>query len=65
MFKIATIHNLLRSQISIWLKLFMEGGFSFENKKKDRPSKMLKMAKNGGCKIISKEIKIIVSILFR
>ncbi|MGY6767790.1 hypothetical protein [Ligilactobacillus salivarius] len=43
----------------------MEGGQSLENKKKDRPSKMLKMAKNGGCKIISKEIKIIVSILFR
>ena len=65
MSKIATFHNLLRSQIFIWLKLFMEGGLSLENKKKDRPSKMPKMAKNDGRKIISNKIKIIVSILFR
>lgn len=43
----------------------MEGGLSLENQKKDRPSKMPKMAKNDGRKIISKKIKIIVSILFR
>ena len=35
MSKIATFHNLLRSQIFIWLKLFMEGGLSLENKKKE------------------------------
>lgn len=43
----------------------MEGGFSLENKKKGMPSKIPKMAKNVGRKIISKKIKIIVSILFR
>ena len=56
MSKVAASHNLLCSQISIWLKLFMEGGSeALKPKKKGRPSKMLKMTKKDARKILKKE----------
>lgn len=56
MSKVAASHNLLCSQISIWLKLFMEGGSeALKPKKKGRPSKMSKMTKKDARKILKKE----------
>ena len=56
MSKVAASHNLLCSQISIWLKLFMEGGSeALKPKKKGRPSKMSKMTKKNARKILKKE----------
>ena len=56
MSKVAASHNLLCSQISIWLKLFMEGGSeALKPKKKGRPSKMSKMTKKDAHKILKKE----------
>lgn len=56
MSKVAASHNLLCSQISIWLKLFMEGGSeALKPKKKSRPSKMSKITKKDARKILKKE----------
>ena len=63
MSKVAASHNLLCSQISIWLKLFMEGGSeALKPKKKGRPSKMSKMTKKNARKILKKESDEIVAL---
>ena len=56
MSKVAASHNLLPSQISIWLNLFMRHGLeALKSKKKGRPSKMSKTSKKSARKILKKE----------
>ena len=56
MSEVAATHNLLCSQVSIWVKLFMEDGLeALKPKKKGRPSKMPKITKKNARKILKKE----------